>query len=504
MNILDNANIRKVRIALMRFKSKIKKIHIIILFVIVILAIAGWIYGKTTWKSYSVSKGAENIITKISQSQKETKNKTGEYTNNLFGDPRVVSALRLSSKIDSEKTSTPKKTTSSSSSRRKKRHSSALKSLSIDSKLKTEKSEPTDFNIAQSGDYYVEVDAENGCMIVKYRRFTTDKTTFYAFFEDAKPFCQGRHCLHETKDGEGDLCYLDGTCFPRQLNYETERPCGDDHGKQTRTCLKDCNGGTCGEWSECVCNKGYGWDGTTCKQLQTEKDCNRQQCFNGVYCEDSEILEKEIENGTCRRKVACEPNKGWQYSPWECSCNKVYLCPVNGECTVMPQNISSLELPDGEGSCQNITHKCYKDQGWKQFASSCTCNKVGTFWDKKLGEAKCSPCTQKPENAVFTSNAQFEDTCSWECLPGFDHRNNDCTKPDGQYLCARTSLQSCTDEFSKIRKMETDKKPNEGQLCYTDIQDNNILFYDKKYQTCTVCQCVVSVEKKAAAKRPSL
>ena len=490
MKKLGKIDIDKIKTNLINFKNKIKKIHVITFIVVVLVGTFGFIYGKSAWTKYSVTKEAKNIIEKVSQSQQNIKNKTGQYTNDLFQDSTVVTELNLSQNIDTLKSS---KNQSGISTRKSRNDDDSERSPFRSSKSKRETA--PDSNIGQSGDYYVEIDADNGCMIVKYRRFTPEKTIFYASFEDGKPFCQGRHCQEEANEEEIDLCYVNGMCFPKKLNYETERACGDGHGKQTRNCTKSCEGGTCEDWGECVCDKGYGWEGGTCKQLQTEKDCDRQQCFNGVYCEYPEALEKEIENGTCKRKVACQPNKGWQYTDWDCSCNKSYLCPVKDECTMMPQNTATLELPDGEGSCQNVVHKCLKNQGWKKFANFCTCNKVGTFWDRKSGEAKCSPCTQKPENAVFTSNSQFTDSCSWQCLPGFDHRKNDCTKPDGQYLCARTNLQSCTDEFSKIRKMEVDKKPNEGQLCYTDMKDN-ILFFDKKTQTCTICQCVVNVDKK--------
>ena len=508
MKKFDKIDTQKIKAALINFKDKIRKVHIIVFTVIVIIGTIGFVYGQHVWKKYSVTKGANNIIAKISQSQKNIKKEKGAYTNNLFQDSKVVSQLRLSKKIDSQKSSrnkgngkgrnkgnskTRSKGNSGGDTSTKKRvyqerDDNARNSSSFRSSNKTQ-GETTDINIGQSGDYYVEIDAENGCMIVKYRRFTTDKTTYYAFFEDGTSFCQGKNCIAETKNEDVDLCYVNGMCFPKKLIHETERSCGNDHGKQTRNCVKSCNGGTCGEWGECVCDKGYGWDGTTCKQLQTEKDCDLKECFNGVYCESPEVLEKEIENGTCTRKAACQTNKGWQYSDWDCECNGSYLCPVKDECVLMPQNVTFLDLPNEEGKCKNITHKCYKNQGWKKMANSCSCNKVGTYWNKKEGEAECSPCTQKPENAVFTSNAAFTDSCSWECLPGFDHRKNDCTKPDGQYLCATTSLQSCTDEFSKIRKMEVDKKTNEGQPCYTDMKDN-ILFFDKKSQVCTICQCV--------------
>lgn len=487
-------DITKIKTGLINIKNKIKKVHVITFTVVVTLSVTGFFYGQYAWKKYSVSKGAKNIISKVSQSQQNIKNETGQYTNDLFQDLKLVSELSLSTDIETQGKNSQDNDSSKS---RAAREDDSYRKSPFRSSQKSNM-DLSDSNIGQSGDYYVEIDADNGCMIVKYRRFTTDKTTFYAFFKDANAFCQGRYCQEKTDPEEIDLCYVSGMCFPKKLDHETERPCGDGHGKQTRECKKSCDGGTCDDWGECVCNKGYGWDGETCKQLQTEKDCNRQQCFNGVYCEEPDILNKEIENGTCKRKAACEPNKGWQYSSWECNCDKVYLCPVNEQCTVMPQNTPFLELPDGEGSCKNIVNKCFKNQGWKQFATSCTCNKVGTFWDEKTGEAKCSPCTKKPENAVFTSNAKSDDSCAWECLPGFDNRNNDCTKPDGQYLCARTSLQSCTDEFSKIRKMEIDKKTNEGQLCYTDVKDNNILFFDKKTQACTICQCVISVDKKPA------
>lgn len=498
MENIKKIDVEKIKQYLSKVKSKlskIKKIHVITALVIIVAGSIGFFYGKNAWKKYTITKGAQKIITRISQSQQEIKEKTGKYTNNIFEDGSVAAELDLSQDIDTRQSNY------ATSGRRGRTTVRTIPTEQDDEEFspfrtqRVKKISAEDPNVAQSGDYYVEIDADNGCMIVKYKRFTPEKTIFYAFFKDAKPLCRGRNCKEETNTEDADLCYVNGMCFPRRLKYETEQSCGDGHGKQTRNCSKTCDGGQCEEWGECVCEKGYGWDGKTCKQLQTEKDCNRQQCFNGVYCDYPDILEKTIENGTCKRKTTCQPNKGWQYTDWDCTCDKKYLCPLKDECVAMPRNLDSLELPDGQGNCLSITHRCDRGNGWKQLAGICHCNKVGTFWDRKLGEAKCSPCTQKPENAEFDSNAEFTDSCSWHCLPGFNHRKNDCTKPDGQYLCARTNIQSCTDEFSKHRKMKVDTPPNEGQPCYTDMKDH-ILFFDKKYQICTICQCVINVDKK--------
>ena len=487
---LKKIDIQKIKDRLITFKNKIKKVHLIIAAVLIVCGTVGFFIGKRAWRRYTVTKTAHTIITKICESEQATKNKTGEYTNDLFEDFSIVSELNLSQDIDTKRRTTVSSTT--------KRTRSVVPSARDESPFRSriKKEFAADSNVGQSGDYYVEIDADNACIIVKYQRFTPEKTIYYAFFEDAQILCRGKHCKEEASNENAELCYVNGMCMRKRLKYETERPCGDNHGIQTRKCSPTCEGGECEEWGECVCNRGYGWDGETCKQLQTEKDCNVQECFNGVYCEYPEPLNKAIENGTCTRKTACLPNTGWQYTDWDCTCDKKYLCAVKDECTMMPRNLDTLELPEGEGKCNNIIHRCVKNQGWKPIAAMCTCNQIGYFWDRRLGEAKCSPCTNKPENAVFTSNAEFTDSCSWTCNPGFDFRNNDCTKPDGQYLCARTNLQSCTDEFSKIRKMQVDTKPNEGQPCYTDMKDN-ILFFDKKSQICTICQCVVNVDKKA-------
>lgn len=491
MRKFNKADIEKVKKYLLDLKIKIKVKHIIITVITLIVGTVGFLYAKNIWKKYSVEKGANRIIEIVSQSQRQTKEKTGKYTNDLFADSQVVASLRLSSDITNEGGDSSE--VLPNRGKRRRRFSESGNSPFRNSESPTE--EDPDRNIAQSGNYYIEIDAKNGCMIVKYQRFTTEKTTFYAFFENAKPYCIGVNCKEQADDKNADLCYENGMCFPRILKHKTERVCGDKHGIQTRKCSKSCDGGVCEEWGPCVCNRGYGWDGKTCVQLQTEKDCNRQQCFNGVYCDYPDVLTKDIPNGTCKRKTTCQPNKGWQYTEWDCTCDKKYLCPVKDECVMMPKNVDILELPDGEGTCNNVSYRCDKGNGWKPMSSFCNCKKIGTFWEKRLGEAKCSPCTQKPENAVFTSVAEFTDSCTWQCLPGFDQRKGDCTKPDGQYLCARTNIQSCTDEFSKNRKMKIDTPTNEGQPCYTDMNDH-ILFFDKKYQICTICQCVTKIDKK--------
>ncbi len=503
MKNLKEINIPDLLKRLQEVYKKIRKIHIILFFILLIASVVGFIYAKDAWKEYYVTKGAQEIITKVSQSQRETKKKTGKYTHDLFADKKLVSALKLSSKVSSKSNENSKFGKNNTKYKRRfamedededmdnfpSRSSKTRSKSSSRNSGKSSGKGSSDPNIGQSGDYYIEIDAENACMIVKYKRFTPEKTIFYAFFEDGKPYCQGENCKVETNNDEVDLCYLNGMCFAQNLIHETERECGDGHGIQKRKCTKSCNGGNCEGWGECVCNKGYGWDGKTCAQLQTEKDCSEEQCFNGVYCEDPENLEKEIEHGTCKRLKFCQVNKGWQYSSWDCSCDKTYYCPVKDECVIMPEPLKSIELSNQAGSCSNISYRCEKNKGWQNYAESCVCDNIGTFWDEKSKKATCSSCTKKPVNAEFTSNAIGTDSCSWKCKEGFELRKNDCTKPDGQYLCAKTDLQICTDDFSKSRKLKINTKTNEGQLCYSDEKDH-ILFFDQKNKVCTLCQCV--------------
>ena len=472
----------KIVNALIRIKDKIvnstRKQRIIFLIVFLLL-IACSIYAKILWGRYQIVKQAQNIITRISRSEMDFFKINGKYREDAFRDRKLVKDLKITSK--------PPTTQSTKKSKGKSRRS---KKKTVAQGIKNDV-----YDMGYSGDFYIQINAENACLVVKYKKNTLDKTTFYASFDQKQMFCQGRNCLRKTSD-DTKLCYTDGECFTAKQTQETKRACGNGNGTQTRECTPSCKGGSCKDWEECVCKKGFEWNGETCKQMQTEKDCTQDQCFNGVYCEDKETLTKDIENGSCKRVATCHKT-GWQYSAWNCSCDNDTLCPVGEKCLPYPEDKERIDFPNQEGFCTNVYHSCKKDQGWITKASNCVCNKIGTFWNAKKGEATCSNCTKKPEGAIFISSGKNQDDCPWTCGKGYDSRNGTCVKPNGQYLCVVTGTQICTDEFSKDRNMKIDEKNNEGQLCYTEDNDH-ILYYDKKTQKCQICQCVDVKNEKAA------
>ena len=458
------------------YQKTTKKQRIIFAAVVLVL-LSGFLFGKDLWQKYSIQRRAKKIVARISQSEQAFFNAEQKYKKDIFSDNRLVRELEITVGYnDVDPMEDP-----FLASRRRKRN----------------KKSDQDLNVGQSGDFFIDVDAENGCLVVKHDRNSINQTTFYASFENNKVLCQGKRCFKQAKNGQENLCYVDGSCFAPRLKAETKRLCGDGKGHQTRECQPSCEGaGICGEWSSCQCERGFEWDGKTCKQTQTEKDCTKEQCFTGVYCEDREPLIKDIPNGSCKRFASCQKNRGWNYTSWECSCNDEKFCALKEECVTKPENQDDITLPNDEGFCTGIYYDCTNGQGWIQKAKNCTCYAVGTFWDAQKGETKCSPCTKKQEGTVFTSAGTDKDDCSWKCGIGYYDRGGNCRKPDGQYLCAHTDLQICTDDFSKKRKIQKDApKTNEGQSCFVEDKDN-ILFYNQKERTCQICQCVDLIDKK--------
>lgn len=532
INIKD-LHIQERVIKVIEFLKRTTKTQRILFAISIILLIAAFLYGKNLWQEYSILRQAKSLAAKITQSQKDFLAKDKKYKEDIFADNKLRSALNLSrssadsgtdsfrrnqkgNKSSSTRTSSKRNSSNRSSSSRSSSSRSGYSRDDYDndddnysqnsfgsksrsrsgssSKRKVGKSAQRieDYDIAQTGDFYIENDAENGCVVLKYKRNTPEKTIFYASFTDGKVFCQGKRCIKETKNNEVDLCYVDGICFPTKQLQETERSCGDGNGIQKRKCKATCENGSCKEWGACKCKKGFEWTGKTCKQSQTENDCTEDQCFNGIYCENKDKLEKSIENGKCTRVAACQKNTGWQYTSWTCSCNSENYCSLGEQCIFRPQSKNEITLSeeDGGSSCSNIYYECKNGEGWEEHAQSCVCNKIGFFWDPEKKDAKCSPCTNKPEGAIYTSAGNNKNDCSWKCDDEHESRKGTCTKPNGQYLCAKTDLQICTDEFSKNRKMKIDaKKTNEGQKCYVEDKDN-VLFYNQKDKTCQICQCV--------------
>lgn len=462
-----NVNIKEKFLSLYNKTTRTQRIFVPVL---ILLLISCYLYGKETWNKYVISKQARNIITKITKTEKDFLASNGKYTKNIFLNKELSDELNIKSDSEVEnKKIVSKRRRFNNSSREEKAYDSGY-----------------------SGDFYIEIDSANACLVVKYKKNTQDKTTFYASFEDEHVFCQGKKCIKESNSINEKLCYKDGTCFTSKQSQATEQKCGDGKGSQTRECVPSCEGGTCKPWKECVCQKGFEWDGKTCKQLQTEKDCTEKQCFTGVYCEDQEPITKDIQNGSCKRFSSCQKNKGWKYTPWQCSCNGEKFCPSKESCEPYPGNKDKFILPNQVGACTGIRYTCDKDRGWVSQANNCICNKIGTFWNREKGEAICSDCTNKPAHAVFTSSGKDKDACSWKCEYGYKEINGKCVKPNGQYLCVHTESQICTDEFSKKRKLQKDaKKTNEGQPCFVEEKDN-VLFYNQKERSCQICQCVVN------------
>ena len=472
MKNINEINIRETFISVKDAFNRTTKKQRILFVVGLVLLLTGFVFCKDLWQKYTISRQAKKIVTKITQAQKEFLKKDSKYKKDIFADAKFKSLLKVSPAISKSGKDLPKV-----GGKRKKDNKKLSK-------------EGEDYTIGQSGDFYIENDADNGCVVLKYKRNTTERTTFYASFKDGGILCQGKKCLKEAKNNEADLCYKDGMCFHKKQKEKTERPCGDGNGLQKRKCLPSCENGTCEEWGQCECKKGFEWSGTTCKQSQTEKDCSKEQCFNGIYCEDKDKLEKQIENGSCKRRAVCQKKAGWQYTPWECFCDTKDFCPLKEECIVRPENEEEINLPDEEGSCKDIHYECREEQGWIGIAKNCTCEKIGTFWNIQEKEVKCSPCTKKPVGAVYTSAGGNKDNCSWICDGEYQARKGTCLKPNGQYLCAKTDLHICTDEFSRSRKLQKDaQKTNEGQPCYVEDKDN-ILYYNQKEKTCQICQCV--------------
>ena len=471
MRSIADINVQEVFDYVKNIYQKTTKSQRIIFAVIVVSLVSGYLYGKSLWERYGILKRARYIVSEIAKSENDFFKKEGKYKKDIFTDTKLANTLQIGriSYDDFDFSEGP--------SSRRHRHN-------------LNRNIEEDPNVAQSGDFYIEIDADNACMMLKYKRNTSDKTIFYASFENPKTLCQGKKCLKQSKNGQDNLCYADGNCFTVKLSQKTQLSCGNGNGTQVRTCEPSCEGGSCGKWSECICKKGFEWDGKTCKQSQTEKDCTEEQCFNGIYCEDKEPLVKNIENGSCQRTVTCAKNKGWKYTPWDCLCNSEDFCASNEQCVLRPNNQNKMTLPNQEGSCTNTYHICESGKGWIAKANNCECTKTGFFWDKEKGEAKCSPCTQKPEDAEFSSAGKDKDACAWKCAEGYQNRNGVCLKPNGQYLCARLGVEICTDDFSKKRKIIKDaQKTNERQLCFIEDKDN-VLFYNKKEKSCILCQCV--------------
>ena len=446
------------------------------IFVIVIVSlITGYLYGKDLWEKYTILKRAKYIVSEIAKSEDTYLKQYGRYKKDIFKDTTLVNNLGINYGVRDDSYFNG---------------NLPLRKHRNNFNRNMEEDFEQDANAIQSGDFYIEIDDENACMMLKYKKLSPDKTIFYSSFKDPKTLCQGKKCLKQSKNGQENLCYVNGNCFPVKLSQETKRSCGDGNGTQIRTCVPSCNGGACEEWGKCVCNKGFEWDGKTCKQSQTEKDCTKEQCFNGIYCEDKEPLTKNIGNGSCQRLASCEKNTGWKYDSWDCSCNSQNFCPSNEQCVIRPNNQQKLILPNDHGSCTDVYYTCEIGKGWITKANNCDCTKVGFFWDKEKGEASCSPCTQKPNGAEFISSAKYKDACIWKCQDPYQKRNGTCLKPNGQYLCAAMNMDVCTDDFSKKRKIQKDAKTtNERQPCFIEDKDN-ILFYNKKEKSCILCQCV--------------
>lgn len=445
--------------------SKTKKIFFVIL---VLLVSLGYVFGKEWWIRYNLSKDAQTTITKIAQVQQDFLKLDGQYKKDLFKDKNLANALGVKLEKDLDPFGMGQR-----------------RSL----RSRRNQQQDSDYNIGYSHNFLIEIDPENACLVLKYKKNTDDKTFFYASFKNALAFCQGKKCPQKVNENTEGLCYVNDTCFTERQDKETTRSCGDGKGEQTRKCVASCAGGTCSDWSECNCKKGFEWDGKTCKQTQTEKDCTSEQCYNGTYCEDKEPIEKNVENGTCKRYAICQKNTGWSYTSWECSCANNDFCPVNDQCLPYPGDKNKITLPNQEGSCTNVYYACEKNVGWKAKARNCVCEKIGTFWDPQKKNAECSACTNKPVGAIFTSAAKDKDNCAWDCANEYQRRNGTCLKPNGQYLCVQTALEICTDEFSKNRKMKESEQTNEGQSCYVEDKDN-VLFFNKKDKICTICQCV--------------
>lgn len=470
MKSLADINVSDVFVYLKNLYNKTTKWQKIVFFLLAVLLTVGYIYGKNWWLKYNMEKNAQNIINKIVKSEKDFFQANGSYKKDLFKDNDLVRELDI--------TSSSRSGNYDIDNRRNSRYRRGLSRLEEES-----------FDTGYSGDFRINVDVENTCLVLTYQKDIQNKTIFYASFDDPQALCQGKKCFKQSNNtGEG-LCYSNGNCFFASQLKETERPCGDGKGSQIRKCVTSCEGGTCEPWGPCVCKKGFEWDGKTCKQLQTEKDCTAEQCFNGTYCEDREPIEKEIENGSCKRYASCQKNTGWTYTSWECSCVNNDFCPLNESCSPYPGDKKNITLPNNEGSCTNIYYTCSKNIGWQEKARNCVCEKIGTFWNSQTGLSKCSDCTNKPVGAIYTSAAKDQNNCLWECTSEYQKRHGTCLKPDGQFLCVRTELEICTDEFSKKRKLKEDEKTNEGQLCYVEDKEN-VLFYNKKDKVCRICQCV--------------
>ncbi len=442
----------------------------IIFFVTCLLLVIAYLIGMNLWDKHKILKQVQNIVEEISKVQQNAFSKNKKYEKNIFANRSLARLLNISLDMDMEEFSS-----------RSRRRSPIIERINED----------TDYSVAYTGDFTIENNADEGCVVLRYRKNPLQRTIFYASFKDGKIYCRGKKCFKDTENDTVDLCYKDGFCFPRKQKQTTKRTCGNGQGQQTRECTPSCDGGICEDWGECVCKKGFEWDGTTCKQSQTEKDCTQDQCFNGIYCEDKEPVTKNIDKGSCVRRASCQKNKGWLYSSWDCSCEENF-CSLKETCVPHPGDKDKLVFSDKNESCDKISYTCENGKGWQAKAKKCVCNKPGIFWNKQEGNAQCSQCTKKPVHAIFTTSGKTKDDCKWKCEDGYQNRKNDCVKPDGQYLCARTDISTCTDYFSKSRKMKVDaKKTNEGQPCFVEDKDN-VLFYNKKPASCQICQCVVN------------
>lgn len=448
--------------------KKIKKTYIIIFVIFITISYVVYAFISDYKEKKEIANEAQNIATEISNNQKEFFAENKKYDKEYFEHYGQDDDLGFDN-MNYEK-----------------RHS--ISSRYQRGRLMDDgENNVNDASASQIGNFYVEIDANNACMVLKYKRNTAQKTIFYASFEDGKPLCTGKKCLHKNIESDTSICYRDSECFQPMLKEKTTKTCGNNHGTQTRECTPSCTGGNCGEWSECACQKGYGWNGTTCTQLQTERDCTPEQCFNGISCEDKEPLKKEIEKGKCTRTATCQ-SKGWKYTEWKCSCQDENFCALKEECIAKPEKQKSMKLTNEKDSCSDIYYICQQGLGWQAYAEKCSCNDIGTFWNKKVGKANCSSCTKKPNNAYFISAGTDEDNCKWECNKDFENRNGNCVKPNGQFVCARMNPQICTDDFSKDRKLKKDTDTNEGQPCFSE-DNENILFYTAKTQVCILCQC---------------
>lgn len=479
MRNLDDIDVKEVIDYLKKLYNKTTKKQRLWFCLVIFLLSSGYMIGKNLWERYTIFKQAKNIITKISKSENSVFEKDGTYKKDIFSDPTLASSLSMPVGFSYD--------------------TDFNRNSDLYQRRPSSRYDDADDNLGTgiSGKFYIEVDADNACVVLKYERNTPDRTTYYASFKDDKILCKGKKCFKEANNKKENLCYTNGSCFHANLNKNTKRSCGNGRGSQTRECTPSCDGGNCGEWGECTCDKGFEWDGKTCKQTQTEQDCTEEQCFNGIYCEDKESITKNIENGNCKRSASCQKNKGWIYTPWECSCNDYNFCSSKEECLPRPKNKAKITLPDEQGFCNDVYYSCQEGQGWIEKAKRCTCNKAGYFWDSQTAITNCSPCTQKPNGAVFTSAGKNKDNCEWKCDEGYQKRNGTCVKPNGQYLCAPMNLQICTDDFSKSRKIKKDaRKTNEQQLCFVEDKDN-VLFYNQKEKSCILCQCLDLITGKA-------